>query len=125
MKPGGWYLVISNHRTWADILVLQKVFNHRIPFLKFFLKQQLIWLPVAGQVRWAMDNISPQPDVSFWDFVSGKVSHVTVRVEQLPIPDEFLHNQYATDPLVQKNFQDWVNQLWEKKDQKIKEMISK
>jgi hypothetical protein len=61
----------------------------------------------------------------FGDFVSGKVSHVTVRVKQLPIPGEFLHNQYATDPLVQKNFQDWVNQLWEKKDKQIKEMISK
>ncbi|MCX5852082.1 MAG: acetyltransferase, partial [Deltaproteobacteria bacterium] len=55
LSPGGWYLVISNHRTWADILVLQEVFNHRIPFLKFFVKQQLIWLPLVGQVWWAMD----------------------------------------------------------------------
>lgn len=35
----GWYMVVSNHQSWADILVLQKVFNHRIPFLKFFLKK--------------------------------------------------------------------------------------
>ena len=34
-----WYLVTCNHQTWADILVLQKVSNRRIPFLKFFLKQ--------------------------------------------------------------------------------------
>ena len=34
-----WYLVLSNHRSWVDILVLQAVFNRRIPFLKFFLKR--------------------------------------------------------------------------------------
>jgi len=215
LTPGGWYLVISNHRTWSDILVLQKVFNHRIPFLKFFLKQQLIWLPIAGQVWWAMDfpfmkryskeflkkhpelqgkdiettqqacekfkyhpisimnflegtrftkekhdrqkspfshlllpkaggvafvlsamgkyltsivNVTiiyQKPDVTFWEFVSGKIRHVTVRVEQLPIPDEFLHNRYTTDPDFQKDFQVWINQLWEKKDKQIQELISR
>lgn len=50
-----WYLVISNHQTWVDILVLQVVFNRRIPFLKFFIKQQLIWFPVLGFAWWAMD----------------------------------------------------------------------
>src|SRR5512145_2263877 len=30
-----WYLVVSNHRSWVDILVLQSIFNRRIPFLKF------------------------------------------------------------------------------------------
>src|ERR1700682_3947858 len=35
----GWYLVLSNHQSWVDIPVLQKTFNRRIPFLKFFLKQ--------------------------------------------------------------------------------------
>ncbi|MEZ4565573.1 MAG: 1-acyl-sn-glycerol-3-phosphate acyltransferase [Desulfobacterales bacterium] len=34
------YLVISNHRSWTDIFVLQHIFNHRIPFLKFFLKKE-------------------------------------------------------------------------------------
>jgi 1-acyl-sn-glycerol-3-phosphate acyltransferase len=28
-----WYLVVSNHRSWVDILVLQASFNRRIPFL--------------------------------------------------------------------------------------------
>ena len=50
-----WYLVISNHRSWVDILVLQAVFNRRIPFLKFFLKQQLIWVPFLGLAWWALD----------------------------------------------------------------------
>ena len=50
-----WYLVISNHQTWVDILVLQGVLNRRIPFLKFFIKQQLVWFPILGIAWWAMD----------------------------------------------------------------------
>ena len=42
------YLVTSNHQSWVDILVLQYQLNRRIPFLKFFLKQELIWVPVIG-----------------------------------------------------------------------------
>jgi 1-acyl-sn-glycerol-3-phosphate acyltransferase len=50
-----WYLLIANHQTWVDILILQMVFNRRIPFLKFFIKQQLIWFPLLGIAWWAMD----------------------------------------------------------------------
>ncbi|MBB5209132.1 acyltransferase [Chiayiivirga flava] len=51
----GWYLVLSNHQSWVDIPVLQKIFNRRIPFLKFFLKSELIWVPVLGLAWWALD----------------------------------------------------------------------
>jgi len=50
-----WYLVMANHQSWVDILVLQTTFNRKIPFLKFFLKQQLIWVPVLGMAWWALD----------------------------------------------------------------------
>jgi len=50
-----WYLVFANHQSWVDIVVLQTIFNRRIPFLKFFLKQQLIWFPLLGLAFWAMD----------------------------------------------------------------------
>jgi len=39
----------------VDILVLQRIFYRRIPFLKFFLKQELLYFPVLGQVWWALD----------------------------------------------------------------------
>lgn len=55
LRRDGWYLVISNHQTWVDIVVLQAVFNRRIPFLKFFIKQELIWFPLLGIAWWAMD----------------------------------------------------------------------
>jgi len=51
----GWYLVSSNHQSWVDILVLQRIFHGRIPFLKFFLKRELIWVPVIGLAWWALD----------------------------------------------------------------------
>jgi 1-acyl-sn-glycerol-3-phosphate acyltransferase len=55
LKRRGWYLVIANHQTWSDILILQTVFNRRIPFLKFFIKQELIWFPLLGIAWWALD----------------------------------------------------------------------
>lgn len=51
----GHYLVLANHRSWVDIPVLQKVFNRRIPLLRFFLKSQLFWVPVLGLAWWALD----------------------------------------------------------------------
>ncbi len=50
-----WYLVNCNHQSWVDILVLQNLFNRRIPLLKFFLKQQLIWVPIMGLAWWALE----------------------------------------------------------------------
>ena len=52
---GGWYLVSSNHQSWVDILVLQKIFNRQIPFLKFFIKHELIYVPIMGLAWWALD----------------------------------------------------------------------
>ncbi|MDJ0889247.1 MAG: acetyltransferase, partial [Desulfobacterales bacterium] len=55
LRAGNWYLVISNHQSWVDILVLQNIFHRRIPFLKFFIKKELIWMPVLGLAWWALD----------------------------------------------------------------------
>ena len=55
LRRDGWYLVIANHQTWVDIVVLQAVFNRRVPFLKFFIKQELIWFPFLGIAWWALD----------------------------------------------------------------------
>lgn len=50
-----WYFVFANHQTWVDVIVLQTALNRRIPFLKFFIKQELIWFPFLGIAWWAMD----------------------------------------------------------------------
>ncbi len=55
LRRNGWYFVLSNHQSWVDILVLQAAFNRRIPFLKFFIKRELIWIPFIGLAWWALD----------------------------------------------------------------------
>lgn len=55
LSKNQWYFVVSNHQSWSDILVLQRIFNRRIPFLKFFLKQELIKVPLLGLAWWALD----------------------------------------------------------------------
>ena len=55
LRFDGHYLVLANHQSWVDILVLQKVFNRRIPFMRFFLKRQLFWVPLLGLAWWALD----------------------------------------------------------------------
>lgn len=55
LKPDGQYLVCSNHQTWNDIFVLMTAFGRRAPFFKFFIKQQLIWVPVLGLCWWGLD----------------------------------------------------------------------
>jgi len=50
-----WYCVSSNHCSWVDILVLQRVFTGRIPLLKFFLKRELMYVPLMGLAWWALD----------------------------------------------------------------------
>lgn len=51
----GWYLVNANHQSWVDIVILQHVLNGKIPLLKFFLKQELIKVPIMGLCWWALD----------------------------------------------------------------------
>jgi len=55
LKIKDWYLVISNHQSWVDIVMLQRVLHGQIPFLKFFLKKELIYVPLLGLAWWALD----------------------------------------------------------------------
>jgi len=55
LRPDDWYLIIANHQSWVDILAIQQIFRGKIPFLKFFLKQELIYIPFLGLAWWALD----------------------------------------------------------------------
>lgn len=205
--------MISNHQSWVDILVLQRIFNRKIPFLKFFLKKELIWVPFLGLCWWALDfpfmrrytksflaknphlkgkdlettrnacekfqykpvsvmnfiegtRITPQkharqkspfekllkpraggiafvlsamghqlhklvnvtihyPDgiPTYWDFVCGKVKKIHVEVAVTPVADLFNNNVfndgYFDDPQQRARFQQWLNQVWQHKDQQL------
>ncbi len=55
LSPQGQYLVCSNHPPWTDIHVLLRTFGRRAPFFKFFIKQELIWVPILGLCWWGLD----------------------------------------------------------------------
>ncbi|MDK1022906.1 MAG: acyltransferase [Gammaproteobacteria bacterium] len=209
-----WYLVTCNHQTWADILLLQRICLPRIPMLKFFLKQVLIWVPVIGIAWWALDfpfmkrytreQIENQPDLQgkdlettrmacevfktapvsvlnflegtrftplkhqnqqspykhllkprsggtalvlnvleqqidvliditivypesakgFWDFLCGRIPRVIIRVTQIQIPRELCQGDYEKDTEFKTEFQNWINQIWVKKDSLIEDILS-
>ncbi|WP_312932691.1 acyltransferase [Pseudomonas sp.] len=49
------YLTVSNHQSWVDIPALMEALNRRTPFFKFFLKRELIWVPLLGLAWWGLD----------------------------------------------------------------------
>lgn len=53
-NPKQWYLVIANHQSWLDTIILQSLFYKKIPVLKFFVKEELKWIPLLGFSWWAM-----------------------------------------------------------------------
>jgi len=201
LKRREWYLVISNHRSWVDIVVLQVALNRRVPFLKFFIKQQLIWVPFLGLAWWAMDmpfmkrnpslrgkdleatrkacekfraiptsvmnfiegtrftaekhrdkqspyeNLLPpksggvgfvlgamggtlhalldativyaEGSPSMWDLCCGRISRVVVDVDVRPIEPWLLEGDYQGDRQFRARFQQWLHELWLRKDQRI------
>ena len=208
------WLVTSNHQSWVDILALQYQFNRRLPFLKFFLKKELIWVPVIGLCWWALEfpfmkryskaylakhpekqgqdlittrkaceryktnpvsvfnflegtrftpekhqqqnspfqhllkpkaggiafvldamgeqlhglvNVTlhyPQGKPGLWDLLSGKSQRIVMRVEVRPIPEQFIGQSYDQNMQYRAQFQDWVNQLWQDKDQLLTQIIN-
>jgi len=209
----GQYLVLCNHQSWVDILVLQTVFNRRLPFMRFFIKKQLIWVPLLGLAWWALDfpfmhrhskqQLAKRPQlagrdleatrracrkfrdipVSIMNFVEGtrftdakhdrqsspyqyllkprsggtalvldamgdcidtivdvtvvyphgrpgflqflgnQVPEVRVHIRTLPVPEKLRGGDYQHDVAFRQQFQQWLNRLWEEKDQRIGRML--
>ncbi|HVT34900.1 MAG TPA: acyltransferase [Nevskiaceae bacterium] len=55
IQRGRNYLLVCNHQSWTDILVLADVFSDKLPFPRFFLKHELLYVPLIGTGCWAMD----------------------------------------------------------------------
>ena len=80
----GCYLVSSNHQSWVDVLVLQRAFNRRLPFFRFFIKSQLIWVPFLGAAWWALDmpfmrrhsreKLAKQPGLKGQDLENARIA---------------------------------------------------
>jgi len=80
--PDGHYLIISNHVSWVDIFALFRVFHRRAAFIRFFLKSQLMWFPIAGQAcaalefpfmrRYSPDYLARHPEKRGRDLVMAR-----------------------------------------------------
>lgn len=212
----GHLLVISNHQSWVDIPVLQKIFNRRLPLLRFFLKSQLIWVPLLGLAWWALDfpfmkrysreQVERRPDlagrdieitrracrkfrsipVAVMNFVEGtrfthekhqhqnspfrhllrprsggvafvldalcdsidtivdvtiaypgfererpglldlcanRIDEIRVAIRTEPVPEFVRGLDYQNNPEDRAQFQQWVNQLWTRKDQELTRLL--
>ena len=56
-KPSkdNWYLLISNHISYLDIILILNWSHKHIPTPKFFIKKELLWMPLVGQAAWALE----------------------------------------------------------------------
>lgn len=61
---------------------------------------------------------------SYWDYVRGKVKTIHVQVRQLPIPAELV-GDYEGDPVFRARFQQWVNNLWQHKDETLARLMQR
>lgn len=209
----GWYLISCNHQSATDIIVLQTVFNRKIPLLRFFLKKELIKVPVLGLAWWALDfpfmkrysrealqqnpelrkkdrettrkacekfktlptsilnfmegtrytfakhleqnspykhllkpkaggvafaldamgekirtmlNVTivyPGQPKELWDYVSGRIRRIIVHIEHIQLSPEIFSGDYLEDPIFRERFQNWVCELWQRKDNLIEQLL--
>ncbi|MCO7593620.1 MULTISPECIES: acyltransferase [Pseudomonas] len=204
------YLCVSNHQSWVDIPALIESLNRRVPFFKFFLKKELIWVPLLGLAWWALDYpfmkryskafLDKHPELKgkdleitkaacelfkrqpvtvvnylegtrfteakreaqqspyrhllkpkaggvafvlaalgeqldalldvtivypgdkapgFWDLLCGNISRVIIDIRVRELDPALCNGDYENDPAFRQTVQDWVNQLWLDKDQRI------
>jgi 1-acyl-sn-glycerol-3-phosphate acyltransferase len=62
---------------------------------------------------------TPGQRASFWDYLCGRVGHIYVRIEKLPVPVDLIDGDYQNDPEFQRRFQQWMTALWDRKDKLI------
>jgi 1-acyl-sn-glycerol-3-phosphate acyltransferase len=55
LDPAGHYLIVSNHLSWVDILVLFRVFHGHTALIRFFIKESVRYMPIVGQACVAVD----------------------------------------------------------------------
>ena len=64
-----------------------------------------------------------EPPVHFWDLLTGNIPCITVRVNILSVPENVVGMNYEEDKAFREKIQQWVNQLWQEKDQRIEEIM--
>jgi 1-acyl-sn-glycerol-3-phosphate acyltransferase len=65
---------------------------------------------------------TPGVDTSMWAYLCGRIPHISVRVEKIPVPAELVHGNYQEDPAFQQQFQHWMTSLWDRKEKLIDQL---
>lgn len=50
-----WYLLVCNHQSWMDILVLYVALAGKSSRLAFFIKREILYVPLLGLTCWLLD----------------------------------------------------------------------
>lgn len=67
--------------------------------------------------------VYPQQKIpGFWDLISGSVPRVIVDIQTRELDPALSQGDYENDPLFRQQVQNWVNQLWTEKDQRISQL---
>ncbi len=61
---------------------------------------------------------------SFWDFLCGRMSKVTVKVKEIEIPQDLLGKNYEEDSHFRLELKSWIENIWSEKDKYIEEQRS-
>jgi len=79
-----------------------------------------------GRIREILDVtiIYPHRELTFWDYLCGRVEKIMVRVRKIPVPEQFLEGDYENDRDFRDAFQSWVSRLWREKDDLIAEHMA-
>jgi 1-acyl-sn-glycerol-3-phosphate acyltransferase len=65
-----------------------------------------------------------QGKMKFWELLSGQIPKITVRIKEISIPPEYVGRDYMNDFEFRENFQVWVRELWEQKDDLIHSLLT-
>lgn len=95
LSKNDWYLMTANHRSWTDVMILYRVFSHRIPVLKFFMKAPLLWVPIFGVACWlagfpfmkryTKEKIAVKPHLKGKDVIATKKLCSRFREDNMPM----------------------------------------
>jgi len=55
LEDRGIQLLVCNHQSWSDCLIMALALHRKIPFYRFFVKRQLLWIPLIAIVGIALD----------------------------------------------------------------------
>jgi len=61
--------------------------------------------------------VYPGREVTFWQFITGRVEKISVRARRLAIPAEFFSAEITEPGPARDGFKEWIDALWREKDE--------